>query len=91
MILRDFQINIAEKIEDILFKENKRFVGAKVPTGGGKSYLFMDLFIKVMNQFDLENQPSDDIISNVPIKYYTPTTGIVSQTRINIIKTRYKY
>lgn len=86
MVLRENQEVIAQKIDDNFREKNKRFVGVKLPTGGGKSFLFMDQFEKFMNEYNLENTLSDDIISNVPAIYYTPTNGIVSQTQLNIIR-----
>lgn len=88
MELKEYQMPIAATIDKRFREEGKRFVGVKLPTGAGKSYLFMDQLIKFMDEYDAEegNAPSEDIISSVPIKYYTPTTGIVAQTQINIIK-----
>ena len=88
MELKEYQMPIAATIDKRFREEGKRFVGVKLPTGAGKSYLFMDQLIKFMDEYDAEegNTPSEDIVSSVPIKYYTPTTGIVAQTQINIIK-----
>ena len=90
--LYENQLDIAQKIDTRFRPEDdhsKRFVGVVLNTGGGKSYIFLDQFDKFLNEYDKEpgNEPNDDIVSNVPITYYTPTSGIVSQTQINVIRT----
>ena len=87
MILREYQKEIADKIDErFRGKSRKRFVGVKLPTGGGKSYLFMDQLDKFIDEYNGINAPKEGTISNISAIYYTPTNGIVSQTKINIVK-----
>lgn len=87
MKLHDYQIEIAEKIDANYRGENpKRFVGVKLPTGGGKSYIFMDQLEKSIGEFNGDNTSEKEMVSNVSAFYFTPTDGIVSQTKINIVK-----
>ena len=58
----------------------------------------MDQFEKFIDKYNSEiearvesgeyNGPRipEDLISTIPVKYYTPTNGIVEQTKINTIK-----
>ena len=89
MELREYQKIIAQKI-DRLFKgigrEERSFVGVKLPTGGGKSFIFMDQLIKFSEEYNKENPPKGDCISEVPVKYYAPLKDILTQTKINVVK-----
>ena len=90
MGLREYQKVIAEKI-DRLFKgigrEERSFVGVKLPTGGGKTFIFMDQFVKFYEEYNKENPNEDnDCISRISVKYYSPLTGINLQTQIKISK-----
>lgn len=89
MELREYQKVIAEEI-DKRFKginrEKRRFVGVKLPTGGGKSFLFMDQLIKFFKEYNEENLPKEDCISEVPIRYYAPLLDIIIQTETIVAK-----
>lgn len=88
MELREYQKEIARKIDELyngIGREERNFVGVKLPTGGGKSFIFMDQLIKFSQKYNEENPPKN-CISEVPIKYYAPLNGINLQTQINVAK-----
>ena len=88
MELRDFQQDAAE-IMDKRFRgqteDRKRFVGAILPTGGGKSFLFMDQLEKEMIDFNATENFSKEVpLSKVYVKFFAPLKGIIEQTVGNI-------
>lgn len=88
MELRSYQKEIARKIDELyngIGREERNFVGVKLPTGGGKSFIFMDQLVKFSEKYNEENPPKN-CISEVPIKYYAPLNGINLQTQINVAK-----
>lgn len=89
MKLRSYQEAIAKKI-DALFRgidrEERRFVGVKLPTGGGKSFIFMDQLEKSAKEYNKKFPTPKNCISTIPVKYYSPLKGIAIQTQTNVAK-----
>lgn len=93
MKLREYQEEIANTIDKIfkgIDRDERRFVGVKLPTGGGKSFLFLDQFEKFIELY--QDEPKDYLddknscISDISVKYFAPLKGILTQTQVNTAK-----
>ena len=90
MKLRNYQQIITKNIDSRFrgsAEESRRFVGVKLPTGGGKSFIFMDQLEKVMDEYNSQNENDDSSkLSDVSVKFLAPLNGIIIQTQTNVAK-----
>lgn len=81
------QIQTVEGVDPIYSEDglNRRFAGAKLPTGGGKSFVAMNEILKAAGN-DYLSKTNDGVVNNASIMYVAPTNEILFQIQSNIVE-----
>lgn len=92
MELRGEQPQVDKKVDELFFgADPKKFVGIVATTGGGKTFLFLNQFLKFLEKYandksESEPQIENNHMSNMPAYFFAPQNPILDQTKDRIVE-----
>ena len=81
--LLEHQEEAVEGVDEI-YTNGNRFAGAKVPTGGGKSFIAMNQILKAGGNDYLSKTNDNPLVNEASILFVAPTNEILFQIQRNI-------